>query len=265
MKDFVKKCFYRVAPQQATEFFSARARAHSHRVLKTWKADEVALLLKREIGNAVIDGPFKGTELPEHAWSEQVGPYLLGVYEAELDAMWERVFRRQYAQVVDVGAKFGFYAVGLARHFPKAAVVAFDTDVWARQAITEMAAVNNVANVLVKSYCNSNWLASNLTENALIVSDCEGFEVHLFLYQPINHLRSATIIIETHDHIKPGTLNKLKQHFSKTHDLVEINSTDNRRQPTVDLGFLTPKQKSLATFEVRSDQTWLCCFPTAHS
>ena len=54
---------------------------------------------------------------------------------------------RPFPQIVDVGAKFGYYAVGLARRYPAAAVVAYDVDWWARRACRRMAAANGVGNV----------------------------------------------------------------------------------------------------------------------
>ena len=139
MKQLVKRLFYRCAPELATEFFSARSRAHSHRLLKQWGCLEVNRALYEHLGDVVQEGPFQGLRLTTLTRSEQWGPYLLGTYESELDSAWEAVFTGSYRQIIDIGAKFGYYAVGLAKRFPSTDVIAVDTDPWARRAVREMA------------------------------------------------------------------------------------------------------------------------------
>ena len=79
----------------------------------------------------VLDGPFKGLLLPASAREEHIGPYLLGTYERELHGAWRKILTGQYNAVIDIGAKIGYYAGGLARHFPSTPSIAFDTDWWA--------------------------------------------------------------------------------------------------------------------------------------
>ena len=114
------------------------------------------------------------------------------------------ILQGQYAQIIDVGAKFGYYAVGLAKKYPGTPVVAFDTDAWARRAVREMMAANGTGNVRVESFCSAEWLERHARENALIVSDCEGYEAALFGPGTASKLRAATLLIETHDCFVPG-------------------------------------------------------------
>ena len=262
MKQLLKAALYRIAPQWTTSLMSARARAHSHRVVSGWGGKAVAGKLIERFGDRVQEGPFAGLKLTAAAWAEQVGPYLLGTYESELDEAWAVVFRGAYTQIVDIGAKFGYYAVGLARKYPDAAVVAFDTDWWARRAVVEMAAANATQNVEVKGFCSAQWLARHTQPASLIVSDCEGYEAALFEPSVIPALRSATLIIETHDQMVPGVSESLRRLFAGTHAVREFGHEGIRRGTTRPLDFLTEAERQLAVHEVRSPQVWLLCLPT---
>jgi hypothetical protein len=195
--------------------------------------------------------------------AEQIGPYLLGVYESELDEAWAIVFRGAYTHIIDIGAKFGYYAVGLAKKYPTASVVAFDTDWWARKAVREMAAANGTGNVEVKGFCSSDWLACHAQEATFIISDCEGYEAVLFGPDTIPRLRSATLIIETHDCFVPGVSDRLRAAFGETHSVRVYGSDAGRRPPIHSLDFLSGPERHLAVQEVRSVPTWLLCLPKA--
>lgn len=263
LKSLIKQCFHAISPKTAVAFESARARAHSHRVIAGWGCGPVNDTLIGRFGDRVLSGPFEGMVLTPMARQEQLGPYLLGIYEGELRPVWERVFQRQYPQIIDVGAKFGYYAVGFARRYPESRVVAFDTDPWARQALAEMIAANGVGNVEVLGFCDPAWLAANLQDGALIVSDCEGFEGDLFASRPIPKLASATLVIETHDVFRPGTVDRLRAALGPTHEIEEIPSGDAGRLVPVDLGFLDERERALATTEVRPAQRYLHGTPKA--
>ncbi|MFM7128491.1 MAG: hypothetical protein ACKO0V_03930 [bacterium] len=260
-KQSLKNLLYRVAPRWTTEFMSARARAYSQKMIASWGCGEVNRLLADRCGMKVLSGPWAGMTLGPAALSEQLGPYLLGVYESELDAAWAQLLQQQYTQIVDIGAKFGYYAVGLARLYPAAPVIAFDTDWWARQAIHELAAANQTTNVNVCGYCSPEWLVSGVKAGALVVSDCEGFESALFSQATIQSLTKVTLIIETHDCFVPGVSDRLEQLFRGSHDCRRVGLTEQRRPSPVNLDFLTAEQRKLAEHEVRDRQVWLVCTP----
>jgi hypothetical protein len=261
MKEQIKGLLYKVAPRLTTELMSARARAHSHRVIASWGSGRVTRALVERYGSAVQEGPFAGMALTPMAHAEQLGPYLLGVYESELDGAWEIVFRGSYSRVIDIGSKFGYYAVGLARRFPDTPVVAFDTDWWARKAAREMAAANATPNVSVRGFCSPAWLAAHATEADLIVSDCEGYEAALFASETLPRLHAATLLIETHDCFVPGVSARLRADLSPTHAVVEYSDGTGRREPTLPLDFLPERERQLAAHEVRPPQRWLLCLP----
>jgi hypothetical protein len=261
MKQFLMRLFAAVAPQSAAALKSARSRAHSHRTVKSWGGGPVASKLFERLGTRVQEGPFAGLSLTPVTHAEQIGPYLLGVYESELDQAWDLVFRGKYTQIIDIGAKFGYYAVGLAKRYPEASVVAFDTDWWARKAVREMAAANGTGNVQVKGFCSLEWLASNIEDAAFIISDCEGYEAELFVPSVIPRLRSATIIIETHDQVVAGVSDRLSSAFGGTHSVRPYVYGAARRSTSHSLDFLTEQERQLAVQEVRPPQLWLLCLP----
>jgi len=261
MKQRVKALLYTIAPRWTTAVLSARARAHSHRAIASWGSPAVNRKLVERFGSTVLDGPFAGTVLTPMTHAEQLGPYILGSYESELNGAWAIVLRGAYTQVVDVGARFGYYAVGLAKRYPGAKVVAFDTDWWARKAIREMVAANGARNVEVRGYCSPEWLARNVEEGALIISDCEGYEDVLFTAATAARLATSTLVVETHDAFVPGVSQHLKAAFGETHVVREFGGDGARRETARPLDFLTEAERRLAVQEVRPPQVWLLCLP----
>ena len=263
LKEVVKRLAYATSPQWASEFFAARSRAHSQRYLAELGCPAVNQALLERFGDEVVAGPFLGLKFSPMTRVEQIGPFLLGLYEAELFPTWERIFQNTYTQIIDIGSQFGFYAVSLARRYPQSRVVAFDTDPWARQATREMIAANGVANVEVLSYCDADWLAANLAPGTLIVSDCEGYENALFCTRPIANLAKATLVIETHDCFVPGTTDRLTARLAATHQMTTIRKASQPHEPPVDLSFLSDHQRGLASCEQRREQEWLYAEPKA--
>ena len=263
VKQAAKRFLYRVAPRWATAFFSARARAYSHRVVAGWGCGPVHRQLFAHLGNQVQTGPFAGLVLSPMTHAEQIGPYLLGTYESALADAWATILRGRYAQIIDIGAKFGYYAVGLAKKYPGTPVVAFDTDPWARRAVREMIAANGVGNVQIESFCSADWLERHTGEGALIVSDCEGYEAVLFGPGTAAKLRSATLLVETHDCFAPGVTDQLRATFGETHDVEVHEDRPYRKDHLPPLDFLTPAEQTLATEEARVPQVWLLCLPKA--
>ena len=262
LKHAARNLLYLAAPRSAAAIMAARSRRHSHRLIAAWGYTQLNEKLTSHLGRQVVGGPFAGIVLTASADAEHLGPFLLGVYESELDGAWARIFRGEYTQILDVGAKFGYYAVGLARRYPHAAVVAFDPDRWARKALREMIAANHVSNVRVERFCSPGWLARHLRPSAFIMSDCEGYESQLFVPPVAETLRRATLLIEVHEDQAPGVSARLKELFSGTH-AVEVLGTDSpRRAPDVSLAFLTEEEQKLATHEIRGPQAWLLCLPS---
>lgn len=253
-----------MVPRWTSALSSAVSRAHSQALVKEQGLDRLNHKLVQHLGNAVQDGPFAGLLLSPMTLSQHIGPFLLGTYESELHPAWDIVFRRTYPQIIDIGASFGYYAVGLARRYPGATVVAFDTDRWARKAVREMAAANGVANCQVRSFCSPGELNRRLLEGALVISDCEGYEEVLFGRDMSPRLRSATLIIESHENRVPGILARLTTALAVSHTVLCVKTGEGLRAPSSDLGFLSDRERALSTDEFRPEQAWLVCWPKGH-
>jgi hypothetical protein len=260
-KQFFKAAGYRVAPRLTTAVISSRARAHSASLVKAWGLFDLNQKLIAHAGRRVLDGPFVGMTLTSSTEEQHVGPYLLGTYEMELHKWIDECLRGCFNQIVDIGSSFGYYAVGLARNFPHTPVVAFDTDWWARRALTEMAAANGVSNITLARYCSPSWLAANLKPSSLIVSDCEGYEAKLFLESPIPALASATMIVELHERTPGELAHGFAERFSATHAIEQV--TDRNVTPLVpNVPGLDPSQLARLSQEVRGPQSWLYLRPS---
>lgn len=251
----------RVAPGAYLALASARARRHSQRVFAGFGCHALNEALLAHLGSRVVDGPFENLELSRLAMRDHIGPYLLGTYEHELHATWRAFERVRFSTIVDVGSRFGYYAVGLARRYPRTPVVAVDPDRWARRATRQMAAANEARLVRTMRRVTPGRLAAMLPESALVVSDCEGYERALFCARDIPALRSATMVIEIHEARSPGVGAAIAERFAATHDLQRIASDPALPIAPVDLSFLDADQRRLAVNELRHPQEWLVLRP----
>ncbi len=181
----------------------------------------------------VLGGPFRGMRYP-HAQSvgSALVPKVLGSYERELHRAIEELARQQFTCVVDVGCAEGYYAVGFALRLPRASVFAFDTDPAARRLCLEMARVNGVAErVTVGALCDERILLGlSLGTRALVISDCEGYEITLFSSRVAAALAQHTLLIEVHDYVNEDLGDELKRRFEPTHHLEIFESIDDRRK-----------------------------------
>jgi hypothetical protein len=259
-KQFLKAVGYTLAPQLTTAVVSSRSRAHSASLVKAWGLFDLNQRLIARAGRRVLNGPFAGMTLTSSAEQQHVGPYLLGTYEMELHGWIEQCLRGRFNQIVDIGTSFGYYAVGLARSFPRTPVIAFDPDWWARRAVAEMAAANGVSNITLERYCTSSWLARNLKSSALVVSDCEGYEATLFLDAPIPTLATATMIVELHEQTPGELAQRFEARFSPTHSIERVS--ERKMTPVVPTlsGFDSTQLERLSR-EVRGPQTWVYLRP----
>jgi hypothetical protein len=263
LKSLIKHSLFAVAPQTATALMSARARAHSQRLVKEWGLYEINQRLIKELGSRVVTGPFRGVQLTPLTWNEHIGPFILGTYEVELYPWWQQVFEQSFDAIIDVGAKFGYYAIGLALRFPRVLTIAFDTDWWARQAIREMAAANHVRNLSVKGYCSPAWLKENLRANTFLVSDCEGYEGDLLCTLEIAAMASATLLVELHENEAPGVTSRIESRFRETHVISRVPARSAPAAPDdLRIASLTQEEIHRASNEIRlPEQEWLFLTP----
>ena len=256
----LKRLLLRLFPVATTTLLSIRSRRLSHRLVRSWGLREIDDKIIDHYGLRVSGGPFEGLELPEAARAEHLGPYLLGTYESELHSWLEEIRSRNFNQIIDVGAKFGYYAVGLARWFPEAECLAYDTDPWARQAMDGAIRRNGVRNVAVGGYLRRGSLDVLIRPPTLIVSDCEGFEVELFLSGPADAFRECWLLIELHEAAAPGIGRAMSNHFRESHRVATVSKTPREASaPLVELLGLEAAGRALV--EARSDQDWMFLRP----
>ena len=172
-------------------------------------------------GLTVSGGPFAGLRYPD-ATATSLIPKLLGVYERELHPVVERVIREEPDLIVNVGAADGYYAVGLARRCPRAAVHAFEADSRARALLARVAGANGVA-IQIGGAAGLGELRA-LQGRALIVIDCEGCEAALLDPDQAPLLRCATIVAELHDFAVPALGETIAERFGATHDLTLVST-----------------------------------------
>lgn len=256
IKQIMKKQMYAAFPRLSASFFAARSRANAHRAVVSWGCRSINDRLIERLGSKVLSGPFQGMTLTASTTAEQIGPYLLGTYESELRSCWDFVLKGDFRRIFDIGAKFGYYAVGLARAFPQAEVIAYDVDPWARRTTADMVAANGVKNVSIRGFCDPAELSTRIVDGSFIISDCEGYEEELFCSYTSSNFDQVTLLIETHDQISPGVSDRLLRRFEATHDVEVIESKNHDLSPEMDLSFLNDRERWYAIHEVRSEQSW---------
>lgn len=181
----------------------------------------------------VLHGVFSGLKFSTAgSASGALIPKLLGSYERELQPLLEKLRSRDYSEIVDIGCAEGYYAVGLARMFPNAKVFAYDTNPEAVRLCRLMAQTNGVENRLViGSRCDAAALQNlPLTRRALVVSDCEGYEKHLFTPATVRRLAAHDVLIEVHDVVDIAISGTLREVFKETHHLETVASLDDIRK-----------------------------------
>ena len=180
-------------------------------------------------GMAVMHGVFAGMKYPEMASIGSVLlPKLLGSYEKEIQPLLKTICDNQYSEIVDIGCAEGYYAVGLAMKIKTAKIFAFDTNVEAIRLCEAMAELNNVSErITTGSFCDAKTLISlPLTERALIVSDCEGYEKELFSKDTVPFLTQHELLIEVHDFMDIEISSYLRELFELTHNIEVYSSID---------------------------------------
>jgi hypothetical protein len=177
-------------------------------------------------GGVVAAGPFQGLRLlREVCWG--VGDNaakLVGLYEAELHSALRDFAASPPPAVVNVGCAEGYYAVGLARLFPQAAVYAFDIELKAQLICRQTAALNGVAErVSVLGACAPATLLELLRRHpaALLVIDCEGYEKELLAGDVLAAAAQAALIVECHDFVDPTITPTLVDRLGAGH-VVEV-------------------------------------------
>lgn len=219
--DFIWNALSRTVIRGSQYFCAIR---NQHEVEQTIQTHEPS---RRALSNRqIIAGPFRGMKYgATKAMCSALYPKLLGTYENELAAVFEKSLARQYELIVDIGAADGYYAVGFAYTHSKTRVIAYDQDPRARAELAKLATLNAVSDrIEIRGRCEPAELLRLPESSGLAIVDCEGFEEQALTPEIIKHLRRWDFIIETHDGIVPGVTKCLIGRFSSTHH-VEVIET----------------------------------------
>jgi hypothetical protein len=175
----------------------------------------------RAAGGRVASGPFAGLRLAPHPFL----PHLLGSYERELHPVLESLCARPWRTIVNVGGGNGFYIAGLGRRIPGARLVVFELTAEARAVIAATVARNGLAE---RTSILGAAEPANLAEAldgpgpTLVVMDVEGAEYELTDPERVPGLRTATMLIETHDLLVPGCREVIVARYGATHGITSI-------------------------------------------
>jgi hypothetical protein len=208
-------------------------------------------------GPQVRRGPFRGMRYaPDRVAATQK---LLGAYERELYPWLERVLAGCPARFVDIGAADGYYAIGVARRgIP---VEAFEMSRIARRELSELARLNDVT-IELHGTATARRVRRVLLDRTLVLSDCEGAELDIFDAETVAALRTATVVIEVHESLRPGAEVTLRQRFFATHACEKTAPGPRDQRDYPELAAAGPSDWHSALQEVRSGATpWLMFTP----
>jgi hypothetical protein len=185
-------------------------------------------VVRAQTDGHVVDGPFAGM------WYGIPVPHLpayLGTYELELRPLLAQLTGTPFDVMLNVGAADGYYAVGLARLWPEARIVAFEP-LPAKQAnLQRVAGENGVDRRLrVEGACTPGRL-DEVTRGAkrpLVWMDVDGAEVELLDPQLAPGLRRAEIVVELHEFLRPHAREALEARFAPTHANHLVRGEDRR-------------------------------------
>ncbi|MFA6165317.1 MAG: hypothetical protein WC700_01785 [Gemmatimonadaceae bacterium] len=166
----------------------------------------------------VLSGPFAGM----HLTGLPAAPELLGTYEREIFDVVRELTERPFRTLINLGARYGYYAVGMARLMPAVKVIAYEGNEEARAQLESATEANGVqSRVTVAGYCEVPDLAAALeTEGGvLVVCDIDGGEVPLLDPQLVGALTRATILVECHGPAESPTEQVMVHRFLPTHEV----------------------------------------------
>lgn len=194
------------------------------RRLAKWRATLLENTLVAKSGTTVLSGPFRGMTYALRATEGSRIARLLGAYEAGLAPVIETIIARAYPIVIDVGAAEGYYAVGLARRMPGSRILARDSDPAAQIRCGELAAANGVADrIEIGGHIGHADFAICAALPTVVLCDIEGAEDALLDPVAAPGLAHADILVEVHEGMMPGLIDRLQARFAPTHAITRID------------------------------------------
>ncbi|WP_304170158.1 methyltransferase [Phenylobacterium aquaticum] len=233
------------------------------KVLAIWRSRMIADFIVRRLGSRVLAGPFEGMTYVAQSTEGALAPRLLGTYESELHPHIAALAAQGVDCVIDVGCAEGYYAVGLARLLPQAAIYAFDRDAAALKACGAMAALNDVAErVEVAGDFRPEAFQRFADRRCLVIMDVEGAEDELLRPDLAPALAGMSLIVETHDLIRPGVQARVRERFAATHDILQVDPGPKPQILPEAMRGMSHLDQLLAVWEFRAGPTpWLVMTP----
>jgi hypothetical protein len=221
---------------QITRIFSRKLKNPSFtlfsllRGLAKWRAEVLKPMALEATGGLVASGPFTGMKFTRGAAEGCFLPKLLGCYELELHPHLMALRKeRRYETIIDLGSAEGYYAVGLARLFPEARVLARDTDARSLPLLQAHIALNAVeGRVEPGGLFGHGDFAVHAGRKVLVFCDIEGGEGELLDPAKAPALAGFDLVVEAHEGMDATLPAMLARRFDRTHDIIGV-----RDQPRV--------------------------------
>jgi hypothetical protein len=219
---FLSRPFFVLLPAR----LQTRIRSTFNRDFRQERANKQLIkLLLKHTPPQIAAGPFDGMKYVTKAVNSAYCPKILGSYEKQLWPIINEIIHGRYAQVIDIGAAEGYYAIGLALKMPNTPILAFESDTNHHHLLKQLSRLNSVEQqVVLYGHCLPERLNHILAASGktVIVCDVEGAEVELMNPHTIPLLQTCDLLIETHDFARPGTADFLRGAFEKTHSITTI-------------------------------------------
>ena len=215
-------------------------------------------------GDVVLQGPLAGLLYPP-GYASCRFETIIGAYEHEI-MPWlsELVKTRRYSTIINVGAAEGYFTVGLARLFPDAKVLSYETDPAWRAYCVDMANRNGVAErVAINGTCAlDEFIALAPTGPTLVMMDIDLGELQLLDPNLVPWLKQVDVLVETHDCLKVGTTQAIRDRFIGSHDIRQVTSSglDYKEFPIL-RPLLLEEIYALTNEDRRGLQDWLLMQP----
>lgn len=226
--------------------------------------------LKFPISAAILDwqgrvqvGPFTGIRFPRSGTGNFAE--VLGSYEISLVPVLEQVIARKPDLIIDVGAAWGFYSMGLAMRCPYSRVIAYEMDRTRFDLMQKYNRINKLSHRIdMRGECTVATLTADLrdTHYPFILMDVEGAEDYL-LQPHIASIDRGEILVELHEGAVPGITERMESLFDKSHLIQVIQQDDlSNYHPPPDINPFVRWQWSRLVKEDRKEpMTWMHLLP----
>jgi hypothetical protein len=194
--------------------------------------------VKFPIAAAILDwqgkvqvGPFAGMRFPRSGTGNFAE--MLGTYEICLSNVLGQVIARKPDTIVDVGAAWGYYSMGLAIRCPESRLVAYEVDPTRFELMQKYNRINALEDrITMRGLCTPQTLATDLQHAAhpFMLMDIEGAEDDV-LRADIPGIERAEMLVEIHEVFIPGLTKRLEDRFSPTHHFRLIEQADLTNHP----------------------------------